>query len=111
MFFTADQLKTALRALDDARRTFDCDEPRRDVDGGEQSENGVSYGTHGAAYLQVDPESAKVRCGACAGDLEAIAQQKRPVDIKGRQHLVSSDVTPTAKKVRPAKRAKKGARR
>jgi hypothetical protein len=115
MFYTLEQIKAASTALDAARQSFDCTEPRRDVDGADESVSGVKYGTHGAAYLQVDPETGKIRCGACAGDLAAIAQQKtaRRDPKTGRVHFVSADATPTVKKTPKANKraAKKGARK
>lgn len=91
MYYTLTQIKEASRALDDSRRTFDCQAPRRDADKQEQSSAGVPYGTHGSAFVQVDPATGAVRCGACAGALDATAQPKTRVRMNGgrRVHLVS----------------------
>ncbi|MGH9885341.1 MAG: hypothetical protein ACREBE_07420 [bacterium] len=100
MFLTHTQIRAALNAIEDAERTFDCDVARADVDGNETFGPGkVLYGTHGGAFLQVDPETGEVRCGACEGGMDATARKKVEQercgrDGKVRYHLVT-DPGPT----------------
>jgi hypothetical protein len=88
-YLTADQVKALSLALGDARRSFDCQVPRLDATGAKNSPRGVAYGTHGAAFVQVDAESGAIRCGACAGEMDATVSPKRQVTIGRRTHLVS----------------------
>lgn len=93
MYCSHAQLKAALAALDRARLTVRCQEPRRDADGhtGFESTGGarVPYGEHGGDFLEVDPVTGAVRCGACAGTLDATATPKQKVAVRGRTHMVS----------------------
>lgn len=93
MFYTATQIKAASLALDEARRTFNCPAPRVDADGKAAHAHNPSlpYGEHGAAFLQVDPATLEVRCGACAGEMDATVTPKREVIDRrsGRTHFVS----------------------
>lgn len=89
MHLTTTQLKAALAALDATRRAGEfCLAPRLDTHGQDHREhvrvkNGiatrsiVSYGTHGSAFLQLDPQTLQVRCGACAGELDATADDRQ----------------------------------
>lgn len=90
-FLTASQIKQLSQALDAARQTFDCNAPRHDAAGGYASESGVSYGTHGSAFLQIDADTGEVQCGACRGGLDATVTPKKEVRYKvgGRVHRVS----------------------
>lgn len=97
-FFTQDELKEALRVLHDSKRTFECSAARVDTDGKEtfgiDTNKQVTYGTHGSAFAQINPETLELRCGACAGDLNATVKPKVVVQDKRRQdhfHLVSQD--------------------
>lgn len=94
MFLTLDQLKKGLVALDVAKRTFHCDVARVDETGAEGFTVGdvtVPYGKHDADFLQVDPSTGQVRCGACAGEMSACAQKKQEIQIGKRLHRVSVD--------------------
>ncbi len=89
MFLTKAQVKAASRALDLARqhpeRRHHCAAPRTDPHGqtsrtitATARRNGsrrppitLTHGAHDADFLQVDPETLEIRCGACAGDLDA----------------------------------------
>ena len=79
MNYTVDQLRVALTTLEAERRHVRCKTPRVDEQGHSrrplQVRKGVTedvpYGGHGYAYLQIDPDTLKVRCGACAGDVDA----------------------------------------
>ena len=81
MHLTADQLKALIKILDIARQTFACEQPRLDAKGSETFQltgktAPVKYGTHGSGYLQVDLDTAAVRCGACAGEIDATATKR-----------------------------------
>jgi hypothetical protein len=87
MFLSHEQLKQALAALHEARRQgrHTCGEPRVDAqgrgerpvqppkrrDGRQATAFTLDYGAHGADFLQVDPVTGEIRCGACAGELDA----------------------------------------
>ncbi len=92
-FFTQTQLKKSLKALDVARQTFHCTVPRKDAEGNTHfNDNQVAYGRHDSAFIQVNPETGEIRCGACAGELDSTTKPKVKVEDrtqKGRFHLVS----------------------
>lgn len=94
MFLTHTQLIAALAAFDEARQSFDCPEPRHDEEGRTGTPNGPAYGNHNSAYLEIDPESLAVRCGACAGTQSDLATPKTRVTVRahhdGREYLVST---------------------
>ena len=87
MFFTIAQLKAATARLAEAKLTgaHACSQPRLDADGaGVRTVEGVRrrdqsfsmsqqvpLGEHGTDFLQIDPISGEIRCGACAGELDA----------------------------------------
>lgn len=89
MFLTKQQLKAAISQLDEARRHPDkihhCAVPRVGSDGstarlvvrppkrtGEKLASfTIPHGAHDADFLQVDPVTGDIRCGACAGEVEA----------------------------------------
>jgi hypothetical protein len=76
MYFTATELRESTKALHEASRTLDCAVPRTDKDGKTERSKSegkppVPYGTHGAAFIEIDPETKNVRCGACAGTQDA----------------------------------------
>lgn len=93
MVLSPDDIKTLSRALDDARRTFDCSAPRVSADGKDHvvSPNGsaVMHGTHGAAFLGIDPVSGAISCRVCAGAVTYVAPTKVVVQGKVRHHLVT----------------------
>jgi hypothetical protein len=87
-YYTADQLRKAGVALSRARQTFDCPKPRTDASGTQsrvkvtdpkklrgRPETEIAYGTHGAAFLEIDIQTLKIRCGACAGTQSAIVTE------------------------------------
>lgn len=94
MFLTHTQLIAALAAFDEARKSFDCPAPRHDAEGETEPPDGPAYGNHNAAYLEIDPETLELRCGACAGTQSDLATPKTRVTVRahrdGREHLVST---------------------
>ena len=90
MYFDQNELKSAIRKLDETRKTFDCNIARVDSSGSEY-DNGVKYGTHGSAFLEVDPSTGSVRCRACQAPHVATATPKTiVVDSKSKKvHRVS----------------------
>ena len=93
-FYALSQLKTALAAIHAATGVFHCEQPRLDKSGSSTwaSHTGaaIPYGPHGVGFLQIDPATSEVRCGACAGELDATATPKTQVIYRGRTHSVSS---------------------
>jgi len=89
MFLTLTQLKDALRIYQKATRDFNCKVSRTDIEGrtermkkappfragGPGSQKPCPYGPHGAAFVQVDPITHEIRCGACAGELDATVKE------------------------------------
>ena len=92
MFLSKAQVKASIEALDAARRdpALACQVPRTNAAGEthwtlekpyakrpEHRRRRVTlpYGTHGHDYLQIDPISLTVRCGACAGELDATVKE------------------------------------
>ncbi len=93
MFISEAQISRMLQTLDAVRQTFRCEAPRHDAKGSNMRhvkkplarkgigdlerdqvrEKGIEvpYGTHGADFLIIDPETLEVVCGACAGQLDA----------------------------------------
>lgn len=92
MFLTQAALIDTMRVLDAARGTFDCPASRKDANGNQTFGEKVAYGTHGAAFLQIDPETNTVRCGACAGEMDATARTKQAVANQrtGRTQLLTT---------------------
>jgi len=33
------------------------------------------HGPHGTSYIQINPETGEIRCGACAGDLDSTVRE------------------------------------
>lgn len=91
-YLTRQALKNAVARLDEARRTQRCDKPRTDADGKAAfvgvGGTAVPYGVHGAAFLEIDPESGDIRCAACVtGSPTAIPKE---IVMRGkREHAVS----------------------
>jgi hypothetical protein len=83
MFLTREQLLAALTELDDKRRTLYCEAKLRDAEGsvswtskGKTRVHKHPYGVHGRSFLQVDHDTLEIRCGACAGELNATVVKK-----------------------------------
>lgn len=95
MHYTMDELKAALRALDESRRTVDCPVSRVDAEGNAErpgvGKTSFAYGTHGSAFLVVDPTTLNVECGACSGQVPHVAVPKSEVKIGRRTHLVTTE--------------------
>jgi hypothetical protein len=90
---SVDQLKSALATLDTVRQSFDCSAPRLDAAG--HTHDGVRpYGTHGAAFLGIDPVTGEVGCRLCAGLVAYHAPAKRTLARKGRRGVHVDRVSP-----------------
>lgn len=88
MFATRDVLLNRVSALEDSVRTGSnfCLAPRKNQHGRTSRklnrnarsidirDQEVSYGVHGTDYLQIDVVTGKIRCGACAKELDATVQ-------------------------------------
>ena len=92
MFLTTTQLKAAIAVLDQVRRAGAfCLVARADATGRTgfgEGDRFVAYGSHGSAFLGIDPLTLTVRCEACA-DGRVTATPKESRAIGGRDHLVS----------------------
>lgn len=89
MYLSHAQLKAAAAQLFEARKagTHHCHAPRVDAkgspvktvvrpkrrDGRQADPIEIPHGTHDGDFLQINPQTGEIRCGACAGDLDATA--------------------------------------
>lgn len=87
MFLSHAQLKAAGAQLFEARKagTHHCAAPRLDAqgsptktverpkrrDGRQAAPIEIAHGAHDGDFLQINPQTGEIRCGACAGDLDA----------------------------------------
>lgn len=91
MWISETQVKAAAKGLDVKRHSFKCAAPRLDVTGSparivekpqaknpEHRKMKIPYGAHGADFMEIDPETLSVRCGACAGTLDATVREAAP---------------------------------
>ncbi len=83
MWVTSHRLTYLQKVLDASRSKISCNKPRMDSRGSLSKvirkvprnkspyEIEIPYGIHGSDYLEIDPETLEIRCGACAGTIDS----------------------------------------
>lgn len=87
MFLTLNKVHELIKAFDAAKKTFHCNKERFDKEGKSvrtviKAPKGkvkytveIPYGVHGSDFLEIDTETMKVRCAACAGTLNSVVEE------------------------------------